>query len=77
MLKKLREPVNGLTHFFAAIAALIGLIILLIVGLDSISKAIALTIYGVSLVLLFAASATYHMVKAKPKVMEILRKMDD
>ena len=76
MLKKLREPVNGLTHFFAAITALIGMIILLIISWGSLNKALALTVYSVSLVLLFTASATYHMVKAKPKVMEILRKLD-
>ena len=76
MLKKLREPVNGLTHFFAAIAALIGLVVLLIVGWGNFSRAIALTVYGISLVLLFAASATYHMVKAKPEVLETLRKLD-
>ena len=76
MLKKLREPVNGLTHFFAAIAALIGLVVLLIVGWGSLDKTLALTIYGVSLVLLFAASATYHMVRANSNVMEILRKLD-
>lgn len=76
MFKKLREPVNGLTHFFAAIAALIGLVVLLIVGRGSLDRTLALTIYGVSLVLLFAASATYHMVKGNPKVMQILRKLD-
>jgi predicted membrane channel-forming protein YqfA (hemolysin III family) len=32
MLKKLREPVNSLTHWSGAILALIGLIVLLIVG---------------------------------------------
>jgi len=76
MLKKLREPVNGLTHFFAAIAAAIGLIILLIISWGSLGKTLALTIYGISLVLLFAASATYHMVKAKPNVLQVLRKLD-
>jgi hemolysin III len=76
MLKKLREPVNGLTHFFAAIAALIGLIFLLVFARGSLSKAVALSIYGLSLVLLFTASAAYHMVKARPKVVEILRKLD-
>jgi hemolysin III len=76
MIRKLREPVNGLTHFFAAIASLIGLVILLIVGWDSLSKGVALSIYGLSLVLLFAASAAYHMVRARPKVLEVLRKLD-
>ena len=76
MIKKLREPVNGLTHFFAAIVAAIGLIALIIIGWKSVVKEISLSIYGVSLILLFAASATYHMVKAKPKIIERLRKLD-
>lgn len=76
MLSKLREPVNGLTHFFAALVALIGLIVLLVVGWNGAGKIISLTIYGVSLVLLFSASATYHMVSARPKVIEVLRKFD-
>lgn len=76
MLKKLREPVNGLTHFFAAIVAAIGLIVLIILGWNSLVKEISLSIYGASLILLFAASATYHMVKAGPKIIAILRKLD-
>jgi hemolysin III len=76
MIKKLREPVNGLTHFFAAIVAMIGLIALIIIGWKSVVKEISLSIYGISLILLFAASATYHMVKAKPKIIERLRKLD-
>jgi hemolysin III len=76
MLSRIREPVNGLTHFFAAIAAALGLIALLVIGWGQVGKTISLTVYGVSLVLLFAASATYHMVKARPKVIETLRKLD-
>jgi hemolysin III len=76
MLKKLREPVNGLTHFFAAIVAAVGLIALIVIGWHNVVKEISLSVYGVSLVLLFAASATYHMVKAQPKIIENLRKLD-
>ncbi len=76
MLKKLREPVNGLTHFFAAVVAAIGLIALIILGWRSVIKEISLSVYGTTLILLFAASATYHMVKAKPKIIEKLRKLD-
>ncbi|MCL4530304.1 MAG: hemolysin III family protein [Chloroflexi bacterium] len=76
MLKKLREPVNGLTHFFAAIFAAVGLIVLIVLGWKSTLKEISLSVYGASLVLLFAASAAYHMVKAKPKIIESLRKLD-
>ena len=76
MLKKLREPVNSLTHWGGAILALIGLIVLLIIGWDTPAKVISLAVYGVSLIFLFSASATYHMVQVKDKALEIFRKVD-
>ena len=76
MLNKLREPVNSLTHWAGAVFALIGLIALLIVGWGTPAKVISLIIYGVSLIFLFSASATYHMVNVKDKVLEIFRKID-
>ena len=76
MLKKLREPVSGLTHLGAAVAAGIGLIILLVIGWGNIGKTISLTVYGISLILLFAASAIYHMVRARPSILNNLRKLD-
>ena len=76
MLKKLREPVNSLTHWAGAILALIGLIALLVVGWGKPAKIISLIIYGVSLIFLFSASATYHMVQVKDKVLQIFRKID-
>jgi len=76
MFKKLREPVNSLTHWVGAAFALIGLIALLIVGWSTPAKIISLTIYGVSLITMFSASATYHMVRVKDKALEIFRKVD-
>lgn len=76
MLKKLREPVNSLTHWGGAILALIGLVALLIIGWDTPAKVISLVIYGVSLIFMFSASATYHMVQVKDKALEIFRKID-
>lgn len=76
MLEKLREPVNSLTHWAGAVLALIGLIALLIVGSETSAKLISLLIYGVSLIFLFSASATYHMVQVKENVLEIFRKLD-
>ena len=76
MLKKLREPVNSLTHWAGAILALAGLIALLIVGWGAPLKVVSLIIYGVSLIFLFSASATYHMVQVKDKALEIFRKID-
>jgi hemolysin III len=76
MLKKLREPVNSLTHWAGAILAAAGLIALLIIGWSTPAKIISLTIYGLSLIAMFSASATYHMVQVKDKVLEIFRKVD-
>ncbi len=76
MLKKLREPVNSLTHWAGAVLALAGLIALLIVGWGTPAKVISLIIYGASLIFLFSASATYHMVRVKDKALEIFRKID-
>jgi hemolysin III len=76
MLNKLREPVNSLTHWAGAILALAGLIALLIVGWGAPIKVISLIIYGTSLIFLFSASATYHMVRVKDKALEIFRKID-
>ena len=76
MLKKLREPVNSLTHWGGAIFGLIGLIALLAVGWGTPAKVISLIIYGASLIFLFSASATYHMVQVKDKALEIFRKVD-
>lgn len=76
VLKKLREPVNSLTHWAGALLALGGLIALLMVGWDTPAKIISLAIYGVSLIAMFSASATYHMVRAKDRALEIFRKVD-
>lgn len=76
MLKKLREPVNSLTHWAGAVLALAGLIALLIVGWDTPTKIISFAVYGVSLIFMFSASATYHMVRVREKALEIFRKID-
>jgi hemolysin III len=76
MWKKIREPVNSLTHWGGALLALAGSIVLLIVGWGAPAKIISLTIYGVSLIAMFSASATYHMVRVKDRALEIFRKVD-
>jgi hemolysin III len=52
------------------------LIVLLILGWGTPVKIVSLMIYGLSLIFLFSASATYHMVRVKAKALEIFRKVD-
>ncbi|HSM70627.1 MAG TPA: hemolysin III family protein [Anaerolineales bacterium] len=75
-MNKLREPVNSLTHWAGAALAVIGLVALLIVGWDTPAKIISLSVYGLSLIAMFSASATYHMVRVKDRALEIFRKID-
>ena len=76
IIKGLREPVNGLSHLAAALVAIAGLVALLWIGRSTVGKEVSLLIYGCTLVLLFSASATYHLVKASPRVLGVLRKVD-
>lgn len=76
MVKKLREPVNSLTHWGGAILGVIGLVALLVVGWDTPAKIISLAVYGFSLIAMFSASATYHMIRAKDTILLWLRKLD-
>jgi hemolysin III len=75
-MNKFREPVSGLTHLIAAAAAVIGTAFLIYLGRSSLTKEISLIIYGVSLVLMFSASATYHLTNSSPGLLQFLRKMD-
>jgi hemolysin III len=74
--EKFRDPVSGLTHLAAAIIAAIGLIILLILGRGDPERELSLFIYGLSLILMFSASATYHLACTSPERQLRLRKMD-
>ena len=76
LLSKLREPVNGLTHLLAALFAVGGLGLLLYLGRGSTAKLIALGVYGLSLILMFATSAAYHSIHAGARTMVLLRKLD-
>jgi hemolysin III len=76
MLSRLREPINGLTHLGGAIGALCGQIALLVVGWNGPGKVISVIVYGLCMIVMFSASAAYHLLKVKPTSQQILRKLD-
>lgn len=80
MLTKFREPVSGLTHLFGALISIIGMIFMIIYerrmpNANPLSYT-AIVIFGVSLILLYSASTTYHLVKSTERVIKNLRKLD-
>lgn len=75
----IREPINGLTHLAGAIFSFFGLLAMVIKTAKTAQSPLAITaviIFGVSMILLYSASATYHMVIARDKVIAFLRRLD-
>ena len=73
---KMKEPVNTLTHFIPFIAAIVGLVFLILMSKNDISKLITMTIYGLSMIALYGASSVYHWVRTTPQKELILKKVD-
>ncbi len=72
----MKEPVNTLTHFATLIASVGGLIFLVLKTWSNTPKLITMTVYGVSIILLYGASSLYHWVKTTPRKNLILKKLD-
>ncbi|WP_240512020.1 PAQR family membrane homeostasis protein TrhA [Paludifilum halophilum] len=73
---KIKEPVNTWTHFVTFIVAIVGLVFLILLSKENLSKLITMTIYGISVILLYGASSLYHWVKTTPRKELILKKLD-
>jgi hemolysin III len=73
--KRLREPVNGLTHLVGALLAFVGLIVLL-ASAGRVNQIVAFGIFGLSLIALYAASALYHLLPLSPRGTARLRRLD-
>jgi hemolysin III len=76
--KRLREPVNGLTHLAGALLASVGLVVLLATAAraDRADQLVAFGIFGFSLIALYAASALYHLLPLSPRGIAGLRRLD-
>lgn len=79
MKNYIREPINALTHLFGAVASVFALIALVIKANETQGttvSVIAVAVFGVSMILLYTASATYHSVISKPSVIAFWRRLD-
>jgi len=75
LIKKLREPVSGLTHLFGALLSVLGLI-LLVYQAQTTTQTLAFIIYGISLILLYSASSLYHLLPVSQNALLNLRRFD-
>ena len=75
-MQRFREPVNGFTHLAGAVLSAFGLIWLIAITQSSTPKMMSLMVYGVSMILLYAASATFHLTRTSPERLLWLRRFD-
>lgn len=80
MMKKkhIKDPGSAITHFIGMLMAIFAAFPLLIKAAHEPSRIylISLAIYAVSLILLYAASTTYHTFDLSERVNTILKKID-
>jgi hemolysin III len=76
--KRLREPVNGLTHLAGGLLACVGLVVLLETAASAgrVDQIVAFGIFGLSLIALYTASALYHLLPLSPPGVARLRRVD-
>ena len=74
----IREPGSAITHFIAMMMAVFASVPLLIkAGLDSGTRNFfAMAVFMGSMILLYAASATYHSVDLSGKELKIFKRID-
>lgn len=78
MLSRLKEPVSGLTHLLGALAAVAGLVLLLVFGAryGTARHLTGFAIFGASLILLYLASALYHLLTLSDRATLTMRRID-
>lgn len=70
------EPINTVTHLLAALLAVPGLVWLLVLSRQEPAKMLSLLIYGLSLIVLFSASALLHGLKVHDRWRMWLNRFD-
>jgi hemolysin III len=72
----MREPVNAISHLVACLLSIGGAVYLVTKTWQNAPACTVVLIYGGSLALLYGASGLYHAVRASPRVLSGLRKLD-
>jgi hemolysin III len=73
---KMKEPVNTWTHLLTLVGACIALPVLIALTRKDLTEITVVTIYGVSMVVLYCCSTLYHWIKTTPQKEMLLRRLD-
>lgn len=73
----IREPGSAITHFIAMMMAMVAAVPLLVKAAGSNRTCLsAMTVFMLSMVLLYGASALYHSVNVSGKILKFFKKLD-
>jgi hemolysin III len=75
-MHRFREPVSGFTHFIGAVLALVGLIWLVYLTRHDLTKMLTVSVFGVSMVLVYAASTAMHLYNGSEQAISRLTRLD-
>ncbi len=75
---RLREPFSGISHLAGLFLSIFGLVLLVLAGVarGSAWHIVSLSIFGASLIMLYGASALYHLLPLAERGVKILRRID-
>ena len=76
MIRRLREPVNALTHGVGVLASIAALVLLLVASAGDPLRTVAFAIYGATMIALYAASTALHAARVGPRALRRLRLLD-
>ena len=77
-LKRCKDPFSGLSHLGGAVLSVVGLIVLLVYAFRfaTLKHIVTYAIFGAALILLYTASALYHLLQVPEKFDTLLRRID-
>lgn len=77
MLQKIREPGSAITHFIGAVlSALAATPLIIRASQTSVLNTVAMSVFIISMFLLYSASTTYHSITLSKAVIKVFRKVD-
>ena len=76
MMQRFRQPVNGFTHLTGAVLSACALLWLIFLTHSEPLKLVSVIVYGLSLITLYTASATYHLTYGSATTLLWLERID-
>ena len=75
---KFKEPFNGISHLLGGMAAVVVTVLLVRAAVlrGGSGEGVPFLVYGLSMVLLYFASASYHLLDVSPRAHVMLRRLD-